>query len=60
MIFPHVFIDSLYKIVPFTTDEEAEAFLDWLNQFSEENHISFTIMITGELEKASEGVKKYI
>lgn len=56
----HVFVDSLYKIVPFTTDQEAEEFLDWLNKFSVENNISFTIMITGELEKASEGVKKYI
>lgn len=56
----HVFVDSLYKIVPFTTDQEAEEFLDWLNKFSAENNISFTIMITGELEKASEGVKKYI
>ena len=56
----HIFLDSLYKVVPFTSDEETELFLDWLNKFSAENDISFTIMITGEVEKATPGVKKYL
>ena len=55
----HVFIDSLYKIVPFTNDNEADEFFGWLDNFSNENNIRFTIMITGDAATVSEGVKKF-
>ena len=56
----HVFIDSLTKIIKVDpADHSVEAFLDWLNSFSEKNSIKFTVTISAEKELASEGVRKY-
>ena len=55
----HVFVDSLLKIVPFTTEEETAQFLAWLEKFSEAHNVSFTIMISQDPATASEDIKKY-
>ena len=56
----HVFIDSLTKIVPSeATSLEVENFLDWLNNFGEDNNIKFTVTISADESLASDGVKKY-
>ena len=56
----HVFIDSLTKIVPSeATDLAVEEFLDWLNDFGEDNNIKFTVTISADSSLASDGVKKY-
>ena len=56
----HIFIDSLTKIVPSeATDLAVEEFLDWLNDFGEDNGIKFTVTISADSSLASEGVKKY-
>ena len=56
----HVFIDSLTKIVPSeATSLEVENFLDWLNNFGEDNNIKFTVTISADASLATEGVKKY-
>lgn len=55
----HVFIDSLYKLVPYTNDAEAEDFLTWAEKFGAENGVSFTIMITADSSSASDGIKKF-
>ena len=56
----HIFIDSLTKIVPSeATSLEVENFLDWLNNFGEDNNIKFTVTISADESLASDGVKKY-
>ncbi len=56
----HIFIDSLTKIVPSeATDLAVEGFLDWLNDFGEDNNIKFTVTISADSSLASDGVKKY-
>ena len=56
----HIFIDSLTKIVPSdVSDCATEDFLDWLNAFSEKEHIKFTVTISADTALATEGIKKY-
>ena len=55
----HVFIDSLGKIVPGAGDSDVEGFLDWLDAFSEKNHVKFTVTISADASLASDGMKKY-
>ena len=56
----HIFIASLTKIVPSeATDLAVEDFLDWLNDFGEDNNIKFTVTISADSSLASDGVKKY-
>ena len=56
----HIFIDSLTKIVPSeATDLAVEDFLDWLNDFGEDNNIKFTVTISADSSLATDGVKKY-
>ena len=56
----HIFIDSLTKIVPSeATDLAVEDFLDWLNDFGEDNNIKFTVTNSADSSLASDGVKKY-
>lgn len=56
----HIFIDSLCKVVRSEADHPAvEDFLDWLNAFSEENGLKFTVSISADASLASDGVKKY-
>ena len=56
----HIFIDSLTKIVPSeASDMAVENFLDWLNDFGEDNNIKFTVTISADSSLASDGVKKY-
>lgn len=55
----HVFIDSLTKIIPSENAADAEAFLDWLERFSEKYHVKFTVTISADVSLASDGIKKY-
>jgi len=56
----HIFIDGLCKIIPSDAhDHEVESFLDWLNVFSEENRLKFTLTISSDSSLATDGVKKY-
>ena len=55
----HVFIDSLTKIIPNDSAPEAEAFLDWLERFSEKYGVKFTVTISADVSLASDGIKKY-
>lgn len=55
----HIFIDSLTKVCTDPSDPAVEAFLDWLERFSESNGIKFTITISADVSLASEGVRKY-
>lgn len=55
----HIFIDSLCKIVPGDCDHKTEEFLDWLERFSEQNGIKFTVTITADAGLAPEGIRKF-
>ena len=55
----HIFIDSLTKITGGDCDNETEKFLDWVNKFSDQHGIKFTITISDDESLAPEGVKKY-
>lgn len=53
----HIFIDSLYKMVD--NKDGVEEFLAWLDKYSEEAGIKFTITISADINEATEGIKKY-
>lgn len=56
----HIFIDSLCKIIPSEPDsQEVEDFLKWLDHFSEENGVKFTITISADIALATETMKAY-
>ena len=55
----HVFIESLNKLVPTVGNDDVEPFLDWLESFSQKSGIKYTISISEDASKASDGVKKY-
>ena len=56
----HFFIDNFYKLVNDKRPSELERFLAWLEEFSEQEKISFVISISADPEKFGESVKKYI
>ena len=56
----HFFIDNFYKLVNDKSPSELEHFLAWLEEFSEQEKISFVISISADPEKFGESVKKYI
>ena len=55
----HVFIDSLNKLVSTENKADVEAFLDWLEAFSQKSGIKYTVSISEDESSASEGVRKY-
>ena len=56
----HVFVDNLAKIVGSSSLSEAENFLHWLDRFSEQNGVKFTVTISADEDTATEGMKQYI
>ena len=59
----HVFIDSLNKLVSTENKADVEAFLDWLEAFSQKSGIKYTVSISEDESTASEGGRnnfKYI
>lgn len=55
----HIIIDSLYKIVGSEDTTQVEEFLSFVDNFSKENSVEFTITISADAEEATEGIKKY-
>lgn len=55
----HIIIDSLYKIVGSEDTAQVEEFLSFVDNFSRENSVDFTITISADAEEATEGIKKY-
>ena len=54
-----MFIESLNKLVPTVGNDDVEPFLDWLESFSQQSGIKYTVSISEDASKASEGVKNY-
>ena len=55
----HVFIESLNKLVPTVGNEDVEPFQDWLEAFSQKSGIKYTVSISEDASKASDGIRKY-
>ena len=55
----HFFIDNFYKLVSDKSVEALEAFLAWLEKFSEQEKISFIISISADPDTMSDKVRSY-
>lgn len=55
----HVFIDNFYKMLDNTSDEAVADLLEWLDKFSAENSIKFTVSATADPNGVSERIKKF-
>lgn len=56
----HIFIDNLFKIVHGESGHEAEAFLDWLEKFSNTHGVRFTVSASIDPDHATDGMQKYL
>ena len=55
----HVFVDNLCKIAGSNDLQAVETFLHWLDRFSEENGVKFTVTISADEDLATEGLRQY-
>ena len=56
----HIFIDNMLAIVGGKSDHEAEIFLDWLEKFSSDHGVRFTVSISEDPSHATDGMQKYL
>ena len=56
----HFFIDNFYKLVNDKSPEELEAFFNWLDRFSEQEHISFVVSVSADPSTVPESVRARI
>ena len=56
----HVFVDNLCKIAGSSDWQAVEKFLHWLDRFSEENEVKFTVTVSADEDVATEGMRKYL
>ena len=56
----HVFVDNLCKIGGSDDLHEAEKLLHWLDRFSEQNAVKFTVTISGDAESLTDGMKSFL
>lgn len=55
-----VFIDSLYKIAGIKDVDQAEAFLNDLEKFSEKQSVNFTVAMSEDQSAITEGMKRFL
>ena len=55
----HIFIDSVLAMINRELDEDAEEFFEWCEAFGTKEHVKFTIMISADINLATERIKKY-
>jgi len=55
----HVFIDNFYKLLDDCSPEAVADFLDWLDDFSKANNLSFTITATDDADNVTDRIKRY-
>ena len=56
----HFFIDNFYKLVNDKSPEAFAVFIEWLERFSESEHISFVLSVTSDPEAVPESLKPYL
>ena len=55
----HVYVDNLCKITGNDDLHAVETFLGWLDRFSHDNSVKFTVTISADEETATDGLKQY-
>ncbi|MDY3618803.1 hypothetical protein [Agathobaculum sp.] len=55
-----IFIDGLYKIAGTKDVAETEAFLNGLDAFSQKHSVNFTVSLSEDAAKATEGMKRFL
>ncbi len=55
----HIFVDNLTKIVRDKDVGHIEAFLDWLDRFSDRNNLKFTVTVSMDEHDVTEGILKF-
>ena len=55
-----MFVDNLAKIVGSGSLSDVENFLHWLDRFSENNSVKFTVTLSMDEGSATEGMKRYL
>ena len=55
----HMFVDNLCKITGDDDLQAVETFLGWLDRFSHNNSVKFTVTISADEETATDGLKQY-
>ena len=55
-----VFIDSLYKIAGIKDVDQAEAFLNDLEKFSEKHSVNFTVAMSEDQSAITEGMNRFL
>ncbi len=60
----HIFVDNLLKIAPELKTNgidyaAVESFLEWVDKFSTEHNVNFTITLSDACENATEGMRKF-
>lgn len=56
----HFFIDNFYKLVNDKSPDELEKFMAWLERFSNQEHISFVVSVSADIETVPESVRKHV
>ncbi|MDD3164616.1 MAG: hypothetical protein PHS97_02030 [Oscillospiraceae bacterium] len=54
-----LYIDGLYRIVGTDSVPDTDEFLQWVDQFATANNMKVTITISEDIEKATDGIKKF-
>lgn len=54
-----VFVDNFYKILGTSEEAVVEEVLAWLDAFSTNNGVTITLSLSGDKDKAGDGVKKF-
>jgi hypothetical protein len=55
----HIFFDSILRMIGATYDAQAESFFAWVDKFSTETGVNFTLMVSADVSLASAEVSKY-
>ena len=55
-----MFVDNLAKIAASSDLAEVEKFLHWLDRFSEENCVKFTVTLSLDESMATEDMRSYL
>ena len=56
----HIFIDNIFKVSGSSSIAEADEFILWLENFSKDNGVRFTVTISAPVEDAGENIKKFL
>ncbi|MBQ2829401.1 MAG: hypothetical protein IJF15_00040 [Oscillospiraceae bacterium] len=56
----HIFIDNLLKIVGGECNHDAESFLRWLEHFSGQHGVKFSVSVSADPSDATDGMQRYL